>query len=73
MVNVRLSHTKWKTTVQFKPVSAMSRMVCLMAQMMLSKNSLNCGGGIVNSAKVLCELEVAEEGNMKADQGNNSS
>ena len=29
----------------------MSRIVCLMAQMMLSMNSLNCGGGMVKSAK----------------------
>jgi hypothetical protein len=31
--------------VQFRPMSAMSRMVCLMAQMTLSIKSLNCGGG----------------------------
>jgi hypothetical protein len=36
--------------IQFKPISAMSRMVCLMAHMILSTKSLNCSGGKVKSA-----------------------
>lgn len=35
---------------RLRPVSAMSLIVCLMAQMMLSMNSLNCAGGIVSNA-----------------------
>ena len=37
--------------LQFKPVSAMSRMVCLIAQIILSINNLNWAGGIPNNAK----------------------
>jgi hypothetical protein len=36
--------------MQFNPVSAISRIVCLIAQMMLSMNSLNCVGGTPNNA-----------------------
>ena len=39
------------SNLQLRPVSAMSRMVCLIAQIILSMNNLNCCGGIVNSAE----------------------
>ena len=48
----RVRDYDWMKHSQFNPVSAMSRMVCLIAQMMLSINSLNWGGGIVKSAKI---------------------
>ena len=37
--------------LQLSPVSAISRIVCLMAQIILSIKSLNWFGGMVNSAK----------------------
>lgn len=38
--------------VQFKPVSAMSRMVCLIAHTMLSMNVLNCAGCRLRRAEI---------------------
>lgn len=35
---------------QFNPISAISRIVCLIAQIILSINSLNCCGGTVSNA-----------------------
>ena len=36
--------------VRFKPVSAMSRIVCLIAHIILSMNILNCAGGRLSNA-----------------------
>lgn len=45
---IRYGGNVWN--VQLRPVSAISRMVCLIAQLTLSIKSLNCGGGKSRSA-----------------------
>ena len=40
--------------VQLKPISAMSRIVCLIAQITLSMNNLKLFGGSVNKAIEIC-------------------
>ena len=43
-----------------KPISEMSRIVCLIAQMTLSMNNLNCGGGMVRRARAtLISVRIA--------------
>ena len=45
-----------KGDVQLKPISAISRIVCLIAQITLSMNNLKLFGGSVNKAiKMLCK------------------
>lgn len=41
---------QYQLYLQFRPISAMSRIVCLIAQMIESMNSLNCGGGNSSNA-----------------------
>lgn len=68
---MRVIFTRKKVKLQLRPVSAISRMVCLMAQMILSIKSLNWFGGIVNNATGK-ESECFQGANYQTtNQGNN--
>ena len=41
---------RYTKCIQFNPMSAISLMVCLIAQIMLSMNNLNCGLGMLSKA-----------------------
>ena len=68
---MRFIFTQKKVKSQLRPVSAISRMVCLMAQIILSIKSLNWFGGIVNNA-VRSQNGTFEGANYQTtNQGNN--
>lgn len=46
----RNDKTSYRLYSRLRPISAMSRMVCLMAQMIESISSLNCGAGSSSKA-----------------------
>ena len=51
-----MRYAAMKGDVQLKPISAISRIVCLIAQITLSMNNLKLFGGRVNKAiRMLCQ------------------